>query len=439
MSPKQSHTSSTHQTRNPVWSVMQRADDPDIKRARQQLVDDLANGATGVALIFEGANSAFGFGLPAKVETIPTLFDGLDLDGIHIRLDNHPHGRAIADGFIDYLQQRRINPNRTQLTFSTDPTAVLATTGKLKMSIAALKASLPQSMSGFFSSGIPGVVLEADGRPYHNAGATAAQEIGAMLSVALGHLKMVEEARHHIVYALPHIGFATALDQDPAMGLAKMRTIRHLWRKLQEERGVPTPFPAVIHVETSMRMMTRMDAETNIARASMAAYAAVSGGASSLSILPHSFVFGLPDSAARRIARNSQRILIDENATPLSKHPNRRAADADALAEAAWQEFQRLEDEGGIMQSLIDGNLERRIEEARDLRLVSYHKKERAIVGTSIFTAAQTEPFGILDAKPKAFIAEGITHCQPLARGRWDEDLLEVQKMAPVELVKDVQ
>ncbi|WP_297322303.1 methylmalonyl-CoA mutase family protein [uncultured Bartonella sp.] len=437
MSSKQSHSSDNPQSRQAGWSVMQRADDPDIDRARFQLKEDIANGATGIALVFEGANSAYEFGLPANVDTIPTLFDGISLDGLHIRLDNHPHGRAIADGFIDYLQHRRINPTRTKLTFSTDPTAVLATTGKLKMSIEALKASLPQSMSVFFSSGIPGVVLEADGRPYHNAGATAAQEIGAMLSVALAHLKMVEEARHHIIYALPHIGFATALDQDPVMGVAKMRAIRLLWRRLQGERGVSSPFPAIIHVETSMRMMTKRDALNNISRSSIAAYAAILGGASSLSVLPHSFVFGLPDANARRIARNSQLIFINELNLPLTKHASRHDSDADALAEAAWVEFTRLEDEGGIMQSLIDGNLAKRIEEARDLKLASYHKNERAIVGTSQYPQNEDVPFGIVDCPSVHFTPEGISHCHPLTRGRWDEDLLEVQKIAPIEITKE--
>jgi len=94
MSSKQSHPSDNVTSRQAGWSVMQRADDPDIERARFQLKEDIANGATGISLVFEGANSAYGFGLPAKAETIPTLFDGVSLDGLHIRLDNHPHEAA---------------------------------------------------------------------------------------------------------------------------------------------------------------------------------------------------------------------------------------------------------------------------------------------------------------------------------------------------------
>lgn len=186
-----------------------------------------------------------------------------------------------------------------------------------------------------------------------------------------------------------------------------------------------------------MRMMTRQDAFNNISRSSIAAYAAILGGASSLSVLPYSFVFGLPDQTARRIARNSQLIFIKELANPLAKSTSRRDSDADALAEAAWVEFTRLEDEGGVMQSLIDGNLAKRIEEARDLRLASYHKNERAIIGTSEYRQADDGVTGIVDTKPVHFEAEGISHCHPLVSGRWDQDFLEVQKIAPVEITKD--
>src|SRR5690606_26662030 len=44
--------------------LCQRVDDPDIERARAQIKEDLAQGATGLALVFEGAPNAFGFGLP---------------------------------------------------------------------------------------------------------------------------------------------------------------------------------------------------------------------------------------------------------------------------------------------------------------------------------------------------------------------------------------
>jgi len=402
----------------PRWSIMQRADDPDIDRANRQLKDDVAGGANGVALVFEGAHTAYGYGLPGQPETIAKLFDNVELNGLHIRFENHPHGRGLIDAFVDYVRHRKIDPKRTKLTFSIDPTVVLATTGRLKMSIEALKASLPQSMSSFFSSGLPGIVLDADGRLYHNCGATEAQEIGAMLSVALGHLKMVEEARHHIIYALPHIGFSMSLDQEPSKGLAKIKVLKTLWARLQRNLGVANPFPASIHVETSMRMMTVRDAENNNTRATLAAYAAITGDIDSLTVLPGSFVFGLPDHKARRIARNIQLIIAYENsphpANPIHSHE----VDCRNLESAAWDMFQRFEAAGGVLNCLLNGTLAKDIEEARGRRNADYSKNARSIIGVTDFAIPPSKPFGIYDTAQAAFQAEGMKHCQPLSLTR---------------------
>lgn len=417
------------------WSAMQRADDPDVNRANKQLKQDIANGANGVAIVFAGAHNAYGFGLPPEPDTIEKLFDGVALDGLHLRLENHSHGRPITDTFITYLQKSRIDLNRTQITFGTDPTASLATTGRLKMSIAALKASLPQSMSAFFSSGLPGVVLEADGRPYHNAGATEAQEIGAMLSVAVSHLKMIEDGRHHILYALPHIGFATSLDQDPVLGKAKLRALRLLWHRIQKGLGVENPFPAIIHVETSMRMMSAHDPLLNVSRCNLASYAAISSGVVSLNVLPFSMPLGLADSFARRQALLSQLILAEENAATSvfdASENSENSASADMLVDAAWEEYQRFERAGGILETLIDGSLELRFEEARDLRTTAFLKGERTILGVTKARLQNELPVcGIYDQKPSQFVADGIVHCKPLTFKRLETCYEEAAAIAP--------
>ncbi|MFZ1681485.1 MAG: methylmalonyl-CoA mutase, partial [Rhizobiaceae bacterium] len=61
------------------WTVMARVDDPDPARAARQACDDLMNGATGLAVVFEGAPNAFGYGLPANPDALATVLDGVDL------------------------------------------------------------------------------------------------------------------------------------------------------------------------------------------------------------------------------------------------------------------------------------------------------------------------------------------------------------------------
>lgn len=408
------------------WHIVQRVDDPDPVRANRQLLEDLENGATGISLVFEGAPNAFGFGLPSTREAVDKVLYGVHLDMIHLRMDVHPKSRACADWFVDYMRPRDVNPKTLSFSLGIDPAATLAGTGRLRMSIAALKASLPQSLSGFFSSDLPGIVLEADGRVYHNAGATEAQELGAMLSIAAGHFRLFEEARQPIVYAAPHIGFALAVDQDQFLSIAKVRAMRRLWARLQEACGA-RPSRATIHAETSYRMMTKKDPETNILRTTIAGFAAAVGGADSIAILPQTIAHGLPDAFARRLARNTQLVLADESNLAFVADPACGSGAVEnlteKLCEAAWREFQQLERDGGILQSLVDGKLQACIVNAREARAREYSSGQRAIIGTTLFAAKHERPVTVLDAPHMPLPTDGVVHCEPLTFPRIDETL----------------
>ena len=255
------------------WRIVQRVDDPDTDRAAVQAADDVASGATGLCLVFEGAPTAYGYGIKSDPEKLTQILDKVPLDGLHIRIDANPHSRTTAEWMLAALVKRGADPRTLQINFGIDPAAIFGGTGRLRMSIDALKASMPQSLSGFFAFGIPGLLLEADSRPYHNAGASIAQELGAMMATATSHLRMFQEARQPLVHAAPLIGFALSVDQDQLQSIAKIRALRLLWTRVQEACGAPAT-AAQIHAETSMRMMTRLDAETNILRATIAAFAA---------------------------------------------------------------------------------------------------------------------------------------------------------------------
>ena len=60
-------------------------------------------------------------------------------------------------------------------------------------------------------------------------------------------------------------------------------------------------------------MMTRRDPYVNMLRATIAVFAAGLGGADAVTVLPFTAALGLPDRFARRIARNTQLILIEES------------------------------------------------------------------------------------------------------------------------------
>ena len=408
------------------WRVVQRVDDPDTDRAAVQAADDVASGATGLCLVFEGAPTAYGYGIKSDPEKLTQILDKVLLDGLHIRIDANPHSRTTAEWMLAALVKRGADPRTLQINFGIDPAAIFGGTGRLRMSIDALKASMPQSLSGFFAFGIPGLLLEADSRPYHNAGASIAQELGAMMATATSHLRMFQEARQPLVHAAPLIGFALSVDQDQLQSIAKIRALRLLWTRVQEACGAPAT-AAQIHAETSMRMMTRLDAETNILRGTIAAFAAGVAAADTVCVLPHTLTHGLPDAFARRIARNTQLVLMDEAhldhvADPAAGSGGIEAL-TDAFCEAGWDEFKRIEAEGGIFESLIKGAYQARVREAHEARIALYRDGGRHLVGTTLYPAKEERAVTTLDAERIAMPDEGSARCERMPLRRIDEEV----------------
>jgi methylmalonyl-CoA mutase len=407
------------------WTVVQRVDDTDVRRAALQAKDDIASGADGLSLVFEGGANAFGYGLPSEPQSIAAVLDGISLDGLMIRIETHPHSRASADWLADYLRGRKANFGKIQVSLGIDPASILASTGRLKMTIDALEASLPQSLAGFFAAGISGVLLEADGRVYHNAGATEAQELGAVLSVATSHLRMFETARQPISYAAEHIGFAVSVNQDQFTSIAKLRALRLLWARILELSSVKQQIAPHIHAQTSWRMLTYKDSETNIVRSTIAMFAAAVGGANSVSVLPHTLSHGLPEEVARRIARNTQLVLKDEAGLGFVDDPVAGSGSIEQLTSdlcvAAWAEFQRLESEGGLLRSLAANLFQKRIYEASKLRQTQYENGVRAIIGTTAFRANGERAVSVLKASRPTLNLEAAFHCDPLVMSRISE------------------
>ena len=97
--------------------------------------------------------------------------------------------------------------------------------------------------------------------------------------------------------------------------------------------------------------------------ARLAAFSAGLGGADSVSVLPHTLAVGLPDSLARRLARNAQLILLRESNLGFVADPAAGAGAFEALTKAlcekAWGIFQEIEGQGGLPSALASGAFQR--------------------------------------------------------------------------------
>jgi len=89
-------------------------------------------------------------------------------------------------------------------------------------------------------------------------------------------------------------------------------------------------------------MMTRYEPSVNWLRETVAVFAAGTGGADTITALPHTAALGLPDRFARRMARNLQLILLEESNLYRVSDPNAGSGAIESLTNelcaAAWKQ-----------------------------------------------------------------------------------------------------
>jgi methylmalonyl-CoA mutase len=168
-------------------------------------------------------------------------------------------------------------------------------------------------------------------------------------------------------------------------------------------------------------MLTRRDSHVNILRNTIAAFAAGVGGADTVTVLPFTQA-GLPDAAARRLARNTSIVLMEEAGLWRVADPAAGAggyeALTDALAGKAWSLFQEIEGEGGLLASLTAGHLQGRIAATAAARAKAAATRREPITGTSEFADLAEIAPAVLDVPPRTKPAAQVSAIVPLVSHR---------------------
>ena len=404
------------------WRVVQRVDLPDPVAANQQILDDLNNGATGLSLVFEGAVGDYGYALPPTPEAIAQALEGVHLNaGISIDLDLGPACKDTALMLANLVRTRGTPPGDAEIRFGFAPLSVLAANGWNAAPWPALGPIFAALVTELKAQGFQGPFAVGDGRPVHAAGGSEAQELAFALSASVAYLRALESGGMSLEAARDAIYFRLAADQDQLLTIAKLRALRKLWTRVQDACGLDAR-PTYVAVETAWRMLTKRDPHGNIVRGTIAALAAAVGGANAIAVLPFSAALGVPESFARRIARNTQSILIEESNLHRVTDPAGGSGAIEALTaqfcDSAWGLFQEIEKAGGTAAALEQGFLQREVAKTRDERAQKIATRRDPIIGTSDFPYLK-EPAAPLFAPAVARTKDGATRMvEPLHRMR---------------------
>jgi methylmalonyl-CoA mutase len=141
-------------------------------------------------------------------------------------------------------------------------------------------------------------------------------------------------------------------------------------------------------------------------RATLAVFSAGLGGADAITVLPFTLARGLPDRFARRIARNTQLVLLAES--NLAKVADATAGAGviedltDQLCRAAWTLFQEIERSGGAAAALEQGLIQKKVALVRGERQAALARGADSLIGTSDFPDLDESAVSVLDVAPMA-------------------------------------
>jgi methylmalonyl-CoA mutase len=143
----------------------------------------------------------------------------------------------------------------------------------------------------------------------------------------------------------------------------------------------------------------------------MATFSAGLGGADSINVLPHTLALGLPDPFARRAARNTQLVLLEESNLAKVSDPAAGSGGIETLTrelcEAAWPLFQEIEKAGGVFAALEQNLIQRKVAATRAVREANIARRKEVLTGASEFPNLHEAQVAVLDAKPVVLAAYG--------------------------------
>jgi methylmalonyl-CoA mutase len=384
-----------------AWDLRTQVEGDDAEAVNDAILTDLQEGAASVLL---------SGGVLADAATLERALDGVALELAPVALDAGFAGVEAADALAAVAK----GSPRAMLRFHLDPISAFAQAGGSPRGIdddlnAAAKAAVRHS--GVYPDAS---LFLASGRVAHEAGGSAAQELAFAASSAVAYVKAAVGAGLSVETALKGVVVGLSVDQEYFDALAKVRAMRLIWANLSRAFDVETQ--AVIEARSSRRMLSALDPWPNLLRLTAAGFAGAVGGADVVVLDGFTRATGRPDDFARRQARNTQLVLMEEANLGRVDDPAAGSWYLDArthdLAQAGWTEFQSIEAEGGIIEALKGGVIQPRIARARAVREAALKNGAAQIIGVTKYVDADVRSAPIEAGGDAAVTVVQV--CEPL-------------------------
>jgi len=276
---------------------------------------------------------------------------------------------------IDFVAQLNefAHKNKAKITIQLDPVGQLAKDGNWFEN---LDKDFEKLNSIAAKSNIP--FLNINASLYQNAGANIVQQLAYTLAHANEYFNRIKNNNQPITIEM-------AIGTNYFFEIAKLRALRLLFDTLAAEYNhnqgchiIATP---------TRRNKTLYDYNVNMLRTTTECMSAILGGADSIANLPYDAIYHKDNEFGDRIARNQLLVLKHESYFDKVNNPSEGAYYienlTEQLADKALLLFKEIEEKGGFITQLIEGNIQKKINESAAKEQELFDGGKEILLGTN--------------------------------------------------------
>jgi methylmalonyl-CoA mutase len=319
-----------------------------------------------------------------------------------------------------------------------DPLGVLSHEGRLPQSLEGAYDEMA-ALTRWCADRAPHLqTICVHGRAWHEAGASAVQELAFVLATAVEYFREMEQRGVDLDLVAPRTRFAITVGERFFMEIAKLRALRMLWARAVEVLGGNADSQRLtLHVRTSLWNKTVNDPYNNLLRATVEAFAGVLGGCDSMQVGAFDEVVRPPDDFSRRVARNTQLVLQKECQLYHVLDPVGGSWFVEKLtselASRGWQLFQEVSKLGGMHAALKAGFPQKTVATTATEKLKAVARRRDSIVGVNQYANPKEKALDRPGSDVKAFhkkrVQQVVAHRTSMED---DESEVVLQRLAQV-------
>ncbi|MGK2877052.1 MAG: acyl-CoA mutase large subunit family protein [Solirubrobacterales bacterium] len=324
------------------------------------------------------------------LDDMETLFRGIPLDEVSTSMTINAPAAIMLAFYVAAAERKGVPPEKLAGTFQTDilkeyiaqkewcfpiDHAMRLVTDLIEYCTREMPLMHPVSISGYH---------------IREAGSTAQQELAFTLADGFAYVKAGIERGLDVDDFAPRLSFFFNAQIEFFEEIAKYRAARRIWaRELRDTYGAKNPKSMLMrfHTQTAGVSLTAQQPEVNHIRTAIEALAGVLGGTQSLHTNSFDEALALPTENAARIALRTQQVIAHETGVTRVADPLGGSYYVETLTNemeaAAYDYFRRIDELGGIVESIKRGFPQREIADAAFRYQQEVDAGERIVVGVN--------------------------------------------------------